>query len=115
MKNSLNLKIDEIIAITHQERTKGTAAASVAVNVMLDIHEKKTGSIDLYRPLRQYVAMNYSEREAQNVEEDLERVKELQNKVEKASDTLEVRQDLLQSYYRALCVMGSCFPMSTMR
>ncbi|GLJ21673.1 hypothetical protein SUGI_0403730 [Cryptomeria japonica] len=89
------------------------AAASVAVNVMLGIHEKKTGSIDLYRPLRQYVVMHYSEREAQNVEEDLERVKELRNEVEKASDTLEVRRDLLQSYYRALCVMESRFPIST--
>ena len=39
----------------------------------------------------------------------------MQNKVEKASDTLEVRQDLLQSYYRALCVMESRFPISTER
>ena len=99
----------------HTKRTEDMAAASVAMNVMLGIHEKKMGSIDLYRPLRQYVAMHYSEREAQNVEEDLERVKDLQNEVEKASDTLEVRQDLLQSYYKALCVMGSRFPISTER
>ncbi|KAH9287555.1 hypothetical protein KI387_031672 [Taxus chinensis] len=89
------------------------AAATVTVNVMLAIHEKKTVAMELYRPLRQYMAIHYSEREAHNMEEDLETVNSMRNEVEKASDTLEVRRDLLQSYYRALCVMESRFPIST--
>lgn len=88
------------------------AAPTMAVNMMLAIHEKKTVSIDLYRPLRQYIVIHYSEREAQNMEDDLQTVKQMRNDVEKASDSLESRRDLLQNYYKALCVMESRFPIS---
>eukprot|EP01018_Ginkgo_biloba_P023116 Gb_12639 [translate_table: standard] len=89
------------------------AAPTVTVNVMLAIHEKKTLSIDLYKPLRQYIVIHYSEREAQDMEEDFQAVKQMRNEVEKASDSLEARRDLMQSYYRALCVMESRFPISS--
>eukprot|EP00262_Sarcandra_glabra_P003011 TRINITY_DN1344_c0_g2_i1.p1 TRINITY_DN1344_c0_g2~~TRINITY_DN1344_c0_g2_i1.p1 ORF type:complete len:863 (-),score=175.50 TRINITY_DN1344_c0_g2_i1:317-2905(-) len=82
------------------------------MNVMLAIHEKKTTSVEIYRPLRQYIAFNYSEREAQNLEDDLETVKQMRSDIERPSDSPEVRRDLLQSYYRALSVMESRFPIS---
>ena len=43
--------------------------------------------------------------EAQNMEDHLETVKQMRNDVEKPSDSLESRRDLLQNYYKALCVM----------
>eukprot|EP00249_Psilotum_nudum_P017974 c26581_g1_i1 orf=67-2718(+) len=88
------------------------AAPSVIINVMLAVHEKKTVSVDLYKPLRQYIAFHFSERQAQDVEEDLQTVQQMRNEVEKASDSLESRRDLLQRYFRALCVMESRFPIS---
>eukprot|EP00250_Pteridium_aquilinum_P008898 c18291_g1_i1 orf=497-3190(+) len=88
------------------------AAPSVSINVMLAVQEKKTNSIDLYRPLRQYLAEHYSERHAVDNEEDLEMVQEMRREVEKVSDSLEARRDLLQRYYRALCMMESRFPIS---
>ncbi|CAA6673326.1 unnamed protein product [Spirodela intermedia] len=86
-----------------------------SVNVMLAIHEKKTAAIELYRPLRNYIASHYSERDAQNLEDDLEAVRQMRSDLEnpQSSDALpEVRRDLLQSYYRALCAMESRFPIS---
>lgn len=83
-----------------------------ANNVMLAIHEKKTSSVDLYRPLRQYIAIHYSEREAQNLEDDLEAVRQMRSDLERPSDSPEARRDLLQSYFRALCAMESRFPFS---
>eukprot|EP00252_Welwitschia_mirabilis_P019453 TRINITY_DN4515_c0_g1_i1.p1 TRINITY_DN4515_c0_g1~~TRINITY_DN4515_c0_g1_i1.p1 ORF type:complete len:888 (+),score=181.72 TRINITY_DN4515_c0_g1_i1:183-2846(+) len=93
------------------------AAPSTVVNVMLAIHEKKTVSVDLYRPLRNYIALHYSEREAVEAEDDLEAVKRMRAEVEKgpSSDVPETRRDLMQSYYRALCVMESRFPISAER
>lgn len=91
------------------------AAPSVTINVMLAVHEKKTNSVDLYRPLRQYIVQHYSEREAVDNEEDLQIVQQMRNEVEKASDSLEARRDLLQRYFRALCVMESRFPISNER
>ncbi|XP_078445696.1 endosomal targeting BRO1-like domain-containing protein [Wolffia australiana] len=88
---------------------------AAATNVMLAIHEKKTTSVDLYRPLRHYIACHYSEREAQNQEDDLESVRKMRSDLEnpQSSDSLpEVRRDLLQSYYRALTAMESRFPIS---
>ncbi|PIA33499.1 hypothetical protein AQUCO_04100140v1 [Aquilegia coerulea] len=84
------------------------------INVMLAIHEKKTISVEIYRPLRNYITSHYSEREAQNLEDDLETVKQLRISLERSSsDSLDVRRDVLQSYYKSLCVMESRFPISS--
>lgn len=81
---------------------------------MLAILEKKTNSLDLYRPLRNFIVINYSEREAQNLEDDLETLKQLRSDVERGggSDSLSARRDLLQNYYKALCAVESRFPIS---
>nr|GMD15365.1 ALG-2 interacting protein X-like [Ipomoea batatas] len=80
---------------------------------MLAIYEKKTVSIDLYRPLRNFIVVNYSEREAQSLEDDLETLKELRSELERGiSDSLPARRDLLQKYFRALCALESRFPIS---
>lgn len=80
---------------------------------MLAIYEKKTSSIDLYRPLRNYISLAYSEREAFNLEDDLETVKQLRSDVERVPDpTPSTRRDLLQNYFKALCLIETRFPIS---
>jgi programmed cell death 6-interacting protein len=79
---------------------------------MLAIFEKKTVSVDLYRPLRNYIAFNYSEREAQNLEDDLQTLKEMRSDLERPTDSLTARRDLLQNYFKALCAVESRFPIS---
>ncbi|KAI8019241.1 Vacuolar-sorting protein BRO1 [Camellia lanceoleosa] len=48
------------------------ASLAPAPNIMLAIYEKKPVSVDLYCPLHNYIVFNYSEREAQNLEDDLQ-------------------------------------------
>lgn len=88
------------------------ATPSITTNVMLAVHEKKTNPVDLYRPLRQYLVNHYSEREAVDNEEDLQTVQQMRSEIQKATDSLEGRRDLLQRYFRALCIMESRFPIS---
>ncbi|KAL8470857.1 hypothetical protein ACS0TY_033433 [Phlomoides rotata] len=89
-------------------------SSTAATNIMLAIFEKKTTSLDLYRPLRNFIVINYSEREAQNLEDDLRALKELRSDVERggAVDSSTARRDLLQNYYRALRAVESRFPIS---
>nr|XP_043623772.1 vacuolar-sorting protein BRO1-like [Erigeron canadensis] len=92
-----------------------TASSTAATtNIMLAIYEKKTTSIDLYRPLRNYIVFNYSEREAQTLEDDLETLKSLRSSIERSSaaDSLPARRDTLQSYFKALTAVESRFPIS---
>ncbi|XP_059655432.1 vacuolar-sorting protein BRO1 [Cornus florida] len=87
--------------------------SSSATNIMLAIYEKKTVSVDLYRPLRNYIVFNYSEREAQNLEDDLQTLKQMRADLERTTaDSLTARRDLLQNYYKALCAVESRFPIS---
>lgn len=84
---------------------------------MLAIFEKKTTALDLYRPLRNYIVMNYGEREARNLEDDLQTLNQYRSDVERvhtAADvvSLPARRDLLQNYYKALCTVESRFPIS---
>lgn len=88
-------------------------SSSAWANAMLAVYEKKTVPVDLYRPLRNYIVINYSEREAQNLEDDLETLKQLRSDIERGpSDSLPARRDLLQSYFKALCAVESRFPIS---
>nr|GMD72492.1 ALG-2 interacting protein X-like [Ipomoea batatas] len=88
-------------------------SSSASVNIMLAVYEKKTVTVDLYRPLRNYIVINYSEREAQNLEDDLETLKQLRSEIERgSSDSLPARRDLLQNYFKALCAVESRFPIS---
>ncbi|KAF7808806.1 vacuolar-sorting protein BRO1 [Senna tora] len=89
------------------------AASSSSTNVLLAIFEKKTNPIDLYRPLRNYIAFHYSEREAQNLEDDLQTLKQLRSDLERHSDpSFTSRRDLFLSYYKALCLVETRFPIS---
>ncbi|KDP34986.1 hypothetical protein JCGZ_09274 [Jatropha curcas] len=89
------------------------SSAAATTNIMLAIYEKKTTSVDLYRPLRNYIAMFYSEREAQNLEDDLQTLKQYRTDVERQSDPSPTsRRDLLQNYYKALCLVETRFPIS---
>ncbi|KAJ8770052.1 hypothetical protein K2173_010040 [Erythroxylum novogranatense] len=89
------------------------SSAAATTNIMLAIYEKKTSSLDLYRPLRNYICMLYSEREAQNLEDDLQIVKQYRSDVERQADpSPTARRDLLQSYFKALCLIETRFPIS---
>ncbi|KAJ8570214.1 hypothetical protein K7X08_006791 [Anisodus acutangulus] len=88
-------------------------SSTAATNVMLAIFEKKPVSLDLYRPLRNYIVFNYSEREAQNLEDDLQTTKQYRIEIERVpADSLPARCDVLQNYYKALCAVESRFPIS---
>ncbi|KAK7390918.1 hypothetical protein VNO78_19112 [Psophocarpus tetragonolobus] len=90
-----------------------SSSAAASTNIMLAIYEKKTNGLDLYRPLRNYVAFHYSEREAQNLEDDLQTLKQLRSDVERHSDpSLPARRDLLQTYFKSLCLVETRFPIS---
>ncbi|KAK4763463.1 hypothetical protein SAY87_012901 [Trapa incisa] len=93
--------------------TQSSSSASTT-NIMLAIFEKKTVTLDLYRPLRQYISFAYSEREAQNLEDDLQTLRDLRSDLENPTKqpTPSARRDLLQSYFRALCVIETRFPIS---
>ena len=89
-----------------------STSSAATTNLMLAINEKKTNSLDLYRPLRNYIALHYSEREARNLEDDLETVNQLRSDVEKSSDSPPARRDLLIKYFKCLCLMETRFPIS---
>ncbi|XP_047330038.1 vacuolar-sorting protein BRO1-like [Impatiens glandulifera] len=93
-----------------------SSSSTTTVNIMLAIYEKKTVQLDLYRPLRNYIVFNYSDRDAQNVEDDLQTLKQMRTDLERgigvAGDSLSSRRDILQGYYRALCAVESRFPIS---
>ncbi|XP_057952975.1 vacuolar-sorting protein BRO1-like, partial [Malania oleifera] len=89
-----------------------SASSPATTNIMLAIYEKKTVPVDLYRPLRQYICFTYSEREAQSLEDDLQLVKQMRSDLERPADSPAARRDLLQNYYKALCVMETRFPIS---
>ncbi|GMP38288.1 hypothetical protein CsSME_00009592 [Camellia sinensis var. sinensis] len=70
------------------------ASSAPAPNIMLAIYEKKTVSVDLYRPLRNYIVFNYSEREAQNLEDDLQTLKQMRSDLKRpTADSLSSRRD----------------------
>ncbi|KAH1098457.1 hypothetical protein J1N35_015378 [Gossypium stocksii] len=90
-----------------------SSSSATVTNIMLAIYEKKTNSIDLYRPLRQYICFTYSEREAVNLEDDLATVKTLRSDIERVPDPAPTtRRDLLISYFKALCLIETRFPIS---
>ncbi|KAI7745241.1 hypothetical protein M8C21_029929, partial [Ambrosia artemisiifolia] len=91
-----------------------TPSTSSSSNIMLAIHEKKTVSIDLYRPLRNYIVFTYSEHQAQTLDDDLETLKSMRNSLERSSpiDSLTSRRDLIIDYFKALTVIETRFPIS---
>jgi programmed cell death 6-interacting protein len=59
------------------------------VNAMLAMNAKWTIAVDMYKPFKQYIVYHYSEREVQDMEEDLEIVHHMRNEVEKSTNSLE--------------------------
>ena len=80
---------------------------------MLAIFEKKTTFVDLYCPLRNYITFNYSEREAQNLEDDLQTLKQYHSDLERQPDpTPTSHRDLLRNYFKALYLVETSFLIS---
>ncbi|KAK9750380.1 hypothetical protein RND81_02G192200 [Saponaria officinalis] len=90
-----------------------SSSTPLTPNQMLAIHEKKTTSLDLYRPLRNYIVFHYSEREAQNLDDDLDTVNHLRRDIEhSAADTPPSKRDLLIKYFKCLSLIEPRFPIS---
>jgi programmed cell death 6-interacting protein len=89
------------------------AAPQSSSNVMIAIPVKRTTALDLIKPLKQYIAQHFSERDApEKEEEDLKAVQQMRNEVDKPTEAYEMRRDLLQRYFRALSVIELKFPFS---
>ncbi|XP_051188501.1 vacuolar-sorting protein BRO1 [Lolium perenne] len=89
----------------------------MAANVMLAIHEKKATPVDLYRPLRQYIAAAYSDRDAAAADDDLCAVRDLRAAAVEAPalpdpSSLDQRRAALLAYARALALVEPRFPVS---
>ncbi|KAL8137965.1 hypothetical protein V2J09_003966 [Rumex salicifolius] len=89
-----------------------TSSMATTTNIMLAIYEKKTSSVDLYHPVRDYIAVHYSDSDFQNLEDDLQTLNQLRSDVEKSTGSLPYRRDILIRYFKALCSAGSIFPFS---
>ncbi|XP_074309426.1 vacuolar-sorting protein BRO1 [Silene latifolia] len=90
-----------------------STSSAATQTLMLAINEKKTTSIDLYRPLRNYVVYHYSEREAQNLDDDLDTVKNLRSDLENAATTSPpLKRDTLIKYFKCLRLIETRFPIS---
>ncbi|WOL07207.1 programmed cell death 6-interacting protein-like [Canna indica] len=83
------------------------------VKVMLAVHEKKSAAVDLYHPLRNYIAATFSERDAQAARGDLQTIRQLRFDLENPSASPDLRRDLLISYFRALGAVEPRFPISS--
>nr|XP_043613755.1 vacuolar-sorting protein BRO1-like [Erigeron canadensis] len=90
-----------------------TSSSSSSSNIMLSIPDKKTTPIDLYRPLRNYIVTNYSQQQAQNLEDDLQTVNTLRNNL--LTNSLISRRDNLISYFKSLTAVQSRFFFSSDR
>ena len=90
-----------------------SASSSSSSNIMLSIFEKKTTSVELCRPLHNYIAFNYSKHEAQNLEDDLQTQKQYRTNLEcMPNPTPIAHRDLLQNYLKAFCLVETCFLIS---
>ena len=90
-----------------------SASSSSSSNIMLVICKKKTTSVELYRPLRNYITFNYSECKAQNLEDNLQTLKQYHTDLERTPDpTPTTHRDLLQNYFKALCLVETRFSIS---
>ncbi|GMY28950.1 vacuolar-sorting protein BRO1 isoform X2 [Fagus crenata] len=90
-----------------------STSSSSTTNIMLAIFEKKTTSVDLYHPLYNYISFNYSECEAQNLEDNLQTLKQYRSDLERQPDPTPTScRDLLQNYFKALYLVKTRFLIS---
>ncbi|KAI4379116.1 hypothetical protein MLD38_005452 [Melastoma candidum] len=93
--------------------SSATTPSTSTANIMLAVFEKKTVAVDLYRPIRNYICFNYSEREAQSLEDDLQTLRSLRSSsVESSPTSPPSRRDSLVSYFKALSLVETRFPIS---
>ncbi|KXZ42912.1 hypothetical protein GPECTOR_111g245 [Gonium pectorale] len=84
-----------------------------AQSVMLAIHCKKTDTTDVKTPLLTYIRATYSDREADDAADDVEKVQSLRAEVGLAqSGTQPGVRDTLIKYYRCLNAIETRFPIS---
>ncbi|KAG2435427.1 hypothetical protein HYH02_011927 [Chlamydomonas schloesseri] len=79
---------------------------------MLAIHCKKTETVDIKTPLLTYIRATYSDREADDAADDLEKVQTLRAEVAQAqSGTQPGVRDTLNKYFRYLNAIETRFPI----
>ncbi|XP_025608343.1 uncharacterized protein [Arachis hypogaea] len=77
---------------------------------LLAIPVKKSDPVDLYRPLRKFVATKYSESDAQKVESILETLNNCRrDMVERGDLSLPMQRDCLIHYFKCLCMVEPLF------
>ncbi|XP_015948079.1 uncharacterized protein LOC107473066 [Arachis duranensis] len=74
---------------------------------------KKCEPLDLYESLRSYVALKYSESEAERVEGLFKMVDKLRSEMQRDDLSLPIRRDCLIHYLKCLCMIEPLFPMNT--
>ncbi|QHN90943.1 hypothetical protein HN51_049255 [Arachis hypogaea] len=77
---------------------------------LLAIPVKKSDPVDLYRPLRKFVATKYSESDAQKVESVIETLDKCRrDMVERGDLSLPMQRDCLIHYFKCLCMVEPLF------
>ncbi|XLT45802.1 hypothetical protein HN873_038406 [Arachis hypogaea] len=87
--------------------------SSSSLSIMLPIPLKKSEPLDLYESLRSYVALKYSESEAERVEGLFKMVDKLRSEMQRDDLSLPVRRDCLIQYLKCVCMIEPLFPMTT--
>eukprot|EP00198_Chlamydomonas_reinhardtii_P012800 XP_001702137.1 programmed cell death protein 6-interacting protein [Chlamydomonas reinhardtii] len=83
-----------------------------AQSVMLAIHCKKTETVDIKTPLLTYIRATYSDREADDAADDLEKVQTLRAEVAQGQSGAQPGvRDTLSKYYRYLNAIETRFPI----
>ncbi|XLU44398.1 hypothetical protein S245_039212 [Arachis hypogaea] len=87
--------------------------SSSSLPIMPPIPLKKSEPLDLYESLRSYVALKYSESEAERVEGLFKMVDKLRSEMQRDDLSLPIRRDCLIHYLKCLCMIEPLFPMTT--
>ncbi|MED6124115.1 hypothetical protein PIB30_056075 [Stylosanthes scabra] len=79
---------------------------------MLSIPLKKSDPLGLYKPLRNYVALIYSESEANRVDGFFQMLNKLRSEMQRDDLSLPIGRDCLICYFKCLCIIEPLFPMT---
>nr|XP_029145633.1 uncharacterized protein LOC112721033 [Arachis hypogaea] len=99
-----------ILAVAYLIRRRHVSNVNPNPERVLAIPVKKSDPVDLYRPLRQFVATKYSESDAQKVESVLETLNKCRrDMVERGDLSLPKQRDCLIHYFKCLCMVEPLF------
>ncbi|QHO32643.1 vacuolar-sorting protein BRO1 [Arachis hypogaea] len=88
------------------------SSSSSTSSHILALPLKKSEPLDLYKSLRNYFVLKYSESVAKRVEGLLELLNKLRSEMLRDDLSLPLRRDCLIRYYKCLCMIEPLFPMT---